>query len=722
MSTPNAHSFLLDARRITIGRDPSCDIVLSGVGISRRHATLVLDPQGPLIEDAGSSFGVRVDGEQVPRAALRDGSVVTIGVARFRVVIAGGELSLRPGYEGQSEVAERPAEIAARELRIGRDTGSDIHCPHPLVSRFHAALRVSPDGRCSIVDQHSTNGTYVNGRAVRRAELSEGDIVQVGPFRFFLQQASLVQADDISRVRIEASQVSVKRGGRLVLDHVSLSVEPGEFVAILGPSGAGKSTLAAVLTGQAQPDRGEVYLNAMPLKRFASAFSSTIGFVSQHNLLPGELTVREIFAEQGLLRLPADSRPEERRARIEEVLKLLQLEHVAAHRARSLSGGEARRVHLGIELLSSPALVLLDEPLAGLDFGLVRAFMDLFRAISDRGHTLLLTTHTLEQIELCDRVLFINKGCLVYQGSPGEMGGAFGVGSIGEVYEKVKRENITRLHHGPETAESAAVDSERGEPVAVNGRTARGAPLLRQAGVLLVRFWRTLVRDHRNLLLLTAQAPLIAVLLALVFRRSADGFLPLSFYFAVTVSAVWVGGVNTVREIAREWPILRREHRVGLSVGAYLASKAGFFVTLSAVQGVVFGLCLDVLLKQFALERGTALLLAVGSAGGALLGLCISALSAGVNRAISLLPMVFMPQIFFAGALMPFDRMSGAGRFLSHLTIARPVFALLKRVAVLGQPLWDRTEWVWLSGVVAVLSILAWVGVTTRIRQETDIQ
>jgi ABC transport system ATP-binding/permease protein len=712
----------LDGRRITVGRDAACEIVLSGVGISRRHATILLDPALPVLEDTGSSFGIRVDGEQVRYAPLCDGAVVTIGVARFRVMIAEQQLSFRPLYEGRSEVGPRPADYAAGVMRIGRDAESDIHCPHPLVSRFHAALHVGEDGRCLIADQHSTNGTFVNGRAVRRAEISDGDIVQVGPFRFFLQQGALVQADDVSRVRIEASQVTVKRGARLVLDRVSLTVEPGEFVAILGPSGAGKSTLAAALTGQVLPDRGEVFLNAMPLKRFASAFSSTIGFVSQHNLLPGELTVREIFEEQGLLRLPADSRPRERRARIDEVLQLLQLDSVAGHRARSLSGGEARRVHLGIELLSSPALVLLDEPLAGLDFGLVRSFMELFRAISDRGHTILLTTHTLEQIELCDRVLFINKGCLVYQGSPGEMGTAFGVGSIGEVYDKVKRDNITRLQHTPETTETAAMETQRDSAPPVPGRRIAGAPFLRQVSVLAMRYWRTLVRDRRNLILVGAQAPLIALLLMFVFGRGADDFLPLSFYFAVTVSAIWVGGVNTVREIAREWPILRREHRVGLRISAYLSAKGGFFVALSALQGLLFGACLDLMLTQFDLTWHSALLLAAGSAGGALLGLCISALSAGVNKAISMLPLVFMPQIFFAGALMPFDRMSAPGRLLSHVTVARPVFALLKRVCVLEQSLWDREEWMWFLAIAAGLSILTWAGVTVRTRQGNDTQ
>lgn len=343
---------------------------------------------------------------------------------------------------------------------------------------------------------------------------------------------------------------------------MSLSVEPGQFVAILGPSGAGKSTLAYALTGQVAPDSGEVFLNAMPLKQFSSAFRTTIGYVSQHDFLPRELTVAEIFDEQSRLRLPADSSAHERRRRIDEVIELLELGAVRTKQVRNLSGGEAKRVHLGIELLASPALILLDEPLAGLDFGLIRSFMGLFRAISDRGHTVLLTTHTLEQIERCDKVLFVNRGCLVYQGAPAGMGPAFGVTGIAEVYEKVKRENITRPHGSvAEPVEATpVVDGDAGRQVRV--KRSRGVPVMRQASVLAGRFARVFIRDVRNLTLVLVQAPIIALLLALVFTPDTT-FFPLTFYFAVTVAAVWIGGVNTVREFAREWPILFREYRAG---------------------------------------------------------------------------------------------------------------------------------------------------------------
>ncbi|MBD3241244.1 MAG: FHA domain-containing protein, partial [Chitinivibrionales bacterium] len=592
-----ARRFDLDGRELTIGRDPECDIVLKGVGISRRHATITLDPSAPTIHDSGSSFGLRVNGEQVAQAVLHDGATVLIGITRFVIECDDATLALREVYDDEAG-AKSGGEQVERTLSIGRDETCDLRCAHPLVSRFHASLHVSAEGGCVISDQQSTNGTFVNGRRVRRQELQHGDIVQVGPYRYFLEDDRLVQADDFNRVRIEAVGLRVRRGARNVLDGVSLSVDPGEFVAILGPSGAGKSTLAYALTGQVRPTDGEVYINAMPLQQFAAAFNSSIGFVSQHNLLPAELTVEEIFVEQSILRLPADSTAVERRRRIDEVIGLLELGGVAGKQVRMLSGGEAKRVHLGIELLASPALILLDEPLAGLDFGLIRSFMVLFRTISDRGHTVMLTTHTLEQIELCDRVLFVNNGCLVYEGTPSEMGTAFGVGSIGEVYEKVKRENITRLGAAPDRPRGGRPRATM--PVVRLRRNVSASPP-RQLILLVLRYLRVFSRDLRNMALVLAQMPLIVMLLTFVFRRDIS-FFPISFYFAVTISAIWVGGVNTIREIAREWQIVFREYRAGLSLSAYVLAKLGVFGLLTAAQGALFGWLLGVAFTEFAVD------------------------------------------------------------------------------------------------------------------------
>ncbi|MBD3393711.1 MAG: ATP-binding cassette domain-containing protein [Chitinivibrionales bacterium] len=706
-------TFPLDSREITIGRDASNDIVLGGVGVSRVHARVICAPPAPSIADCGSTFGIRVDQRPVARADLVNGSRVTIGVTDFRVRLAGGNLHFERMGDRPAESGAGRSAVGGRSMRIGRDDGNDIALSHPLVSRFHCTVNGTQSGSCAIVDHGSTNGTFINGRAVHRAALADGDIVQVGPYRFIFDAGELVQADDYSRVRLEAFNVSVRRGRERVLDNVSLSIPPGEFVAILGPSGAGKTTLAEALTGRIRADEGEVYYNGFPLQRFLAAFSASIGYVSQHNLLRPELTVWETFWEQTVLRLPRDSLDAERIGRIDTVLALLEIGHLRHRRISRLSGGEAKRVHVGIELLSSPTVLFLDEPLAGLDPGLVQKFMELFRGLCDRGHTLLLTTHTLEQIELCGRLFLVSRGRVVFAGTPDQARETLGVGSLGEMYEKVRTESTgaprqegSAENDEPHHTRAAGMLAERAP--AYRPRSARA---LRQLVMLARRYARVLLRDYRNMILILSQAPLIALLLGLVFK-AGSGFLPISFYFCITISAIWMGGVNSIRELAREWHLFEREYRVGLSAGAYVCAKIAVLVVLSLIQAGLFALFLRGVFDAFSLNADMLFLIAMGCVSGSLLGLLVSALSGNVNRAISWLPIVFIPQIFLSGILIPFDRMPAAGKLLSHLTLSRPVFSMFKKVFLLEQDLWGLGEWRALLLLCTGLIILTY----TRVR------
>ncbi|MDR0330230.1 MAG: FHA domain-containing protein, partial [Chitinispirillales bacterium] len=395
--------FPLDGRELQIGRDASCDIQLTGVGVSRRHAVIKCDAVRPVVVDSGSKCGTSLDGAQVTEAALRSDSVLTIGVNVLRVDIDEASISLTLLNSGGDDSTF--SDCGGDTIRIGRDAANDICLPHPMVSRFHAVVKKASGGLV-VTDQGSANSTYVNGSPVGSKSLSEGDVVHIGPFRFYVTGGKFCRADDVSKIRIEARALGVRIGGKKLLDNVNLTIEPGDFVALLGPSGAGKSTLSKVLSGQLAPTSGRLFMNGFPAAKFGAAFARGIGYVSQQILLRPELTVWETLSDQSLIRLPGDSAEKERLIRATEVLELMELTKQRDRRVANLSGGEARRLHVGVELLASPSVVILDEPLAGLDPGLVGKFMQLFRRICDKGHTLILITHTLEQLELCNRVVY----------------------------------------------------------------------------------------------------------------------------------------------------------------------------------------------------------------------------------------------------------------------------------------------------------------------------
>jgi ABC-type multidrug transport system ATPase subunit len=570
------------------------------------------------------------------------------------------------------------------------------------------------NGALAIIDHGSTNTTFINGEPAHRRNIDEGDIIQIGPYRLFVSGGALHQAQDFNRIKIEAFDLGVRRGKHRLLNGISLSIEPGEFVAILGPSGAGKSTLAHALTGQIPLTAGSVYYNSLPMQKFCHAFNSAIGFVSQQNLLRQELTVHETFAEQSVLRLPADSLAAEHRERIREVMEMLNLAGLSGRKIGDLSGGEAKRVHFGIELLSSPTIIFLDEPLAGLDPGLTYKFMELFRGICDKGHTILLTTHTLERIDLFDRIFFVSSGSLAFSGTPQEMRSAFGSSNLSEVYEKAASipPLASKVPQTQAKARAAAwITSENTEKVKLY--KPKTVTFAKQLFLLAKRYFTISVRDVRTLLLMLLQAPLIALLLSFVFDPDSS-FLPLTFYFCISISVIWMGGMNSVREISREWPLIEREFRIGLSPAAYLISKLIVFCFLASAQALIFGICLHLLFLNFSFTSQNAALLCTACAAGSLLGLCISGLSRNVNMAISFLPIIFIPQIFFSGILMPFDEMPGLGRVLSYLTVSRPVFSMFKKMSFFDQTLWRMQDWKGLFLLCAGLIILLFIAIRFR--------
>ncbi len=704
--------FPLDGKTVTLGRDPSCTVQLLGMGISRQHAAIELNPAACVISDLNSSFGLRANGMPVQRHAMANGDVIAIGVRQFKADLSGHNLVLVPfseqteRFEGVSEASERGSSIT-----IGRDPGAGVTLPHPLVSRLHASLKRALDGTFFLSDHHSANGTFVNGRPVSGSVVGEGDIIQIGPFRLFIEQGRLIRADDSNRIRLEAVNVTVRTRKRTLLDRVTITVGAGEFAAVLGASGAGKSTLVRAICGRQLIDGGNVYANRLPLKQFLAAFTSNIGYVAQENILHSELTVAETMREQSLIRLPGDSTSLERRNRISEVITLLELDRVLHQRVSRLSGGEAKRVHLGVELLASPALIVLDEPLAGLDPGLVRKFMQLFRRISDRGHTMLMTTHTLEQIDFCDRLIFLHRGQVVFSGQPSELESFFGTRALADVYERAAKGALPPIQSPGEEADPVRIPLPAAAPRQHKPRT---ISFVRQCVMLFSRYATIMRRDRRNLLLLWLQAPLIAFFLGFVFKTDAQ-YLPLSFFFCVTISAIWVSGINAAQEIAREWLLLDREYRVGLSLPAYLCAKAAITVFSALVQALLFWAFLGMVFRTFPFTKDTLVLTAAGTISGGILGLCISACSGTVGRAITVLPILFIPQIFFSGILIPFDRMSDIGRLLSYLTVSRPVFSLFKHTCLLNQPLYESSSWPGLCFLNLGLIILCTIAVRWRL-------
>jgi ABC transport system ATP-binding/permease protein len=579
--------------------------------------------------------------------------------------------------------------LTQTETTIGR-TSADILLPHPMVSRLHAKITASAAGY-TLIDCGSTNGTLVNGQPIEQQQLQPGDLIQIGIFQLnytgeALQQATLIEARTLS-----VRDLSYSIGNQALLQQISFVAYPGELIAIIGASGAGKSTLLHLLSGHQAPSTGSIRIADL-----APTVLGAIGYLPQEEPLHRTLTVQQALHYTAELRLPADTSASEISTRISATLSTVGLEPQRQLRIQALSGGQRKRVAVAAELLADPAILLLDEPTTALDPGLERRLFALLRNVADAGRVVIVATHAAESIQICDLVAVLNHGQLVYYGPPQQLASHFGVASIGEVYELLDStdpaagSNPTTTHWQQRFYDSplarAYIHARMQPHTATRTHTTHPQQqlnLFRQCAILTQRGFTLLTSDMRNLLLLLLQAPIIGLLLALVARQ--DAFLgeraaaneARKVLFLLAITAIWCGVINAIRSIVGERAIVLREQLAGIRRIPYLFAKLGVLLPLIVVQAmsviVIAALRVampsDGVFLPFLIELGISTVLA-GIAGTSL-GLAVSAAARTPDRAVSLVPLLLIPQILFAGVIFTIGDGFSLQRMLSWATISR---------------------------------------------------
>ena len=213
---------------------------------------------------------------------------------------------------------------------------------------------------------------------------------------------------------IEVSGLRKAYGNLEAVRGVDFTIEEGEVFGLLGPNGAGKTTTVEILEGYRKRDGGEVRVLGHDPERPGPDFRERIGVVLQSSDLWPNLTVRETHAVfAGYYAQPRD---------VDEVIALVGLEEKAGARVKTLSGGQKRRLDLGVALVGDPELVFLDEPTTGFDPAARRAAWEMIRSLRSLGKTVLLTTHYLDEAEqLADRVAVLRDGVIIRIGTPREL-------------------------------------------------------------------------------------------------------------------------------------------------------------------------------------------------------------------------------------------------------------------------------------------------------------
>ncbi|MCX5126508.1 FHA domain-containing protein [Streptomyces sp. NBC_00193] len=751
LETDRGSTAMSPRRTYHVGRDPLCEICLDDARVSWHHAILRPDGDHWTLEDEDSTNGTWVDGHRVREWAVGVGSELRFGSAADGPRVRFAEpAAARPSSVSRPDMTStfrRPTSVRPlapqAAVRIGRAADNDFVIDDLVVSRHHAELRARPDGRYEIADLGSHNGTYLNGaRLTGAAGIGEGDIVGIGHSAFCLVGDQLQEYVDTGEVSLDVQdlRVAVDNGRKTLLDGVSFPVGATTLLAVVGPSGAGKSTLLGALTGLRPADHGTVLYDGRDLYRDYAELRSRIGLVPQDDILHAQLTVRRALAYAAELRFPQDTAKAEREARVDEVIGELGLQQRADQPIHSLSGGQRKRVSVALELLTKPSLLFLDEPTSGLDPGMDRSVMNMLRGLADDGRTVIVVTHSVLNLSVCDRLLVLAPGGrIAYYGPPDEALGFFGFEQWPEAFEAFEneRERDWAGEHRASPLHRRYVDVAGRVPLAGDGGRAAGVapkppPKAQswgsQLSTLIRRYAAVLSADRTFLIIMVALPFVMGAMARALAGSELTAETALNALFILCVGGVLTGAANAVRELVKERVIYQRERAVGLSRSAYLMSKVVVLGAITIGQAVVLtlvglagvktnapggkGLFLPPLIE-------ITLVVALLSVTAMVLGLLISALVSKEEVTMPLLVLLTIVQVVFCGSLLKLTGVPVIEQF-AWFVPARWAMGAMAATIDLGaivpgkitqDPMFDHEPRLWITEVAALVGLAVLFGV-----------
>lgn len=745
--------FPINQSPVTIGRSDNNLLKLKEEFVSRHHAEIREEGDDYILVDLDSKDGTYLNGTKIkPKEPhkLKDGDIIKIAESQLKFSsLVDDKTAVRsePVFEPDPEATQMasdtektildsgidetnvavsvPLDLKGKNiLSIGRDKANEAVIDHPSVSRFHAKI-TKIQGSYILEDLQSTNGTFVNGKLIEtKRTLMVGDRIHIGPCSFIFQMnETLIVQNEEGKIRLDAVHLNKQVSPTVnLLNDISLSINAREFVVIAGVSGGGKSTLLDALNGFRPATSGNVLVNGTDLYKNFNAYRTEIGYVPQKDIVHTELSIYQALDFAAQLRMPPDTTPAERKKRVEEVLKDLGLSHRKDVPIKALSGGQLKRVSIGVELLTKPSLFFLDEATSGLDPGTEADMMQLLRQLADQGRTVLLITHATDNVMLCDLVVFLAAGGrIAYFGPPNEAVEYFNVNKFNEIYHKVERERTPEewqkdylqsrqyfkyVKQRQQSIEDAVSKESFNRPQkqAAGTKFKRLSPW-QQLGILTKRNLAILMRDRASLILMLAIAPIIGLLDFVTWKPNmfestkGDFGQVITMLFVTALVAVMVGSIATMRDIVKEVEIYRRERMIGLQVMPYIFSKVGIACIFALYQAAIF-----LLFKMIAIElpgglsfSGMYLTLLLATISGMVMGLLVSAISPNQNIAPLLTIIVLIPQITFGGGMLPINTFGSPGKMINNITLTKWPFETLVTLTEVGKdvsedPCWKKTE------------------------------
>lgn len=469
-----------------------------------------------------------------------------------------------------------------------------------------------------------------------------------------------------------SEKVLIKKNVKTILSDLSLNINPGEFIAIVGCSGSGKTTLMNLLSGYTKPTTGKIYINGLDLLKEEEYLKGKIAYVPQQEILDQTLTLYKSLDYSLRLRVK-NTNKKARKKIIQEILRILELSNVKNSLIKNLSGGEKKRASIATEMLSDPNLFLLDEPTSGLDANIEKKIMKKLREIANTGKTIIITAHTVSNLHLCDKVMFMGKdGKICYFGPYKEIFNYFKVKEFVDIYDILKEDTNSWYKRFQKQQEKIELPKE-----ALKENKKKKVGFISQTVTLVKRYVSSLINNKIMFALLLGQAILMAFLICLATEKNSllNPLTASMMCAAFTMASMWLGLFNTIQEIVKERDMLKKEYMSGLNFSSYIVSKIIIFSILCLYQAVscvtivyyhldprptdtlIFNSLLDLILNFFLVAFSTSVI-----------GIFISSLVKDIKTTLIFSPLYMMVQMLFSGMFIPFVKLT---RKISYFTTGR---------------------------------------------------
>ena len=636
----------------TIGRKSDNVLHFDTLMVSRYHAVLEFADGKWILKNLSQNSITMLNGKNIDTAVLSDGDVILIGTRQLRATLRGAELTLLVmERETASDMQTISLSAEWRNVSIPGISGNTLAriCKEGNGNGGDNAEVAEIKFKKSIVDE--------GGKRTRLIKMKIGDINRFSSAIIGFRNGDLLIESKGNGFDVVAKNVNVFAGKKQLLKDIDFELPAGEILAIIGRSGQGKSSLLKLIQGLNRCDKQSIVrIGGVDYRK--SEIRRRIAILPQDPPLRPELTVEETILDGARSSMDVKNFKEDALARLEKFCELFGLSNRRKNLVKTLSGGEMRRTALARELMGNPGLVILDEPLSGLDPYNSRILCTHLKQLAFLGHTIILTTHSYEALQIANKVLVLHQGEEAF------------FGTVQAAYANFKTSDPQTLltsittNDAVQWRESHKVDKKLRDTKYYFERTKLPCNFAYTVA-LTAKQW---FRDKGRIAALFLQPVIIGFLLSQIFSEKSSFW---TVAFAVILCANWFALSLSIREIVQEKEILRDKFRRGVSAISTLTAKLTLPVFFTLLQTSIVYAFISMQLTVHPDKLRSTIAFACIAIPATVVGLFTSTLAKNTSQANAFLPLLIIPQVALAGALVPLDQMQEIGRGLSSIIWSR---------------------------------------------------